>query len=341
MRWHAHVRIFPALLTILVPFFLSCPGLLAQRSGVIIGQVRLPGGALLPQRVLVTLQLRGAPTNSTFTDNEGRFSFSQLMPAVYHVVVKEEGYYPASQRARVDPDVSTTTLVRIILRRRERGRPEQPPTPAVGGNPHLVDVADYAKQFPRQAVKEFEAGVKANQLGKANQAMKHYQKSVELAPDFYPAHNNLGTIYVTQGNFEAAEGEFAQVIELNHNDAQAYFNLGNVFCLTQRYSDAERTLREGLKREPGSAFGNYLLGSAHARLGKLDQAERSLRAALELDPEMSSIRLELANLYLQQGRTTEAIAELKIFAKESPTHPMRPKVEELLEKLESSNPTDL
>lgn len=341
MRRQVRVKKAVALLGLAAFLFLPGARLCAQEAGRIVGQVFEPGGITLPQRVLVKLQMRGATLTSTFTDDQGHFAFYQLIGNPYYLVIREEGYLPVDKLIVVRPDISPLTTVRLVLRPRAVETRENPPGSASGGNPHLVDVADYAKQFPRKAVKEFEAGVKAGQLGRSDKAVRHYRKSIEVAPDFYPAHNNLGTIYVAQGNFEAAEGEFAQVIELNHNDAQAYFNLGNVFCLTQRYSDAERTLQEGLKREPGSAFGNYLLGSAHARLGKLDQAERSLRAALELDPKMSSVRLELANLYLQQGRTAEAIAELRIFAKESPTHSMRPKVEELLEKLESSNPTDL
>ncbi len=328
---------------LLLLLLLPGAGLRAQKptTGTIVGHIRLSGGKLPSERIQVDLQMRGATIYTTYADGQGSFMFGGLVYNAYYVVINVENYFPVNQRVIVRPDLLPTTYVGVVLTPRETKPAPPPPEAASGGNPHLVDVADYAKRFPPKAVKEFEAGVKADQKGEANQAMKHYQKSIELAPGFYPSHNNLGTIYVAQGNFEAAEGEFAQVIELNHNDAQAYFNLGNVFYLTQRYRDAERTLQEGLKREPGSAFGNYLLGAVHARLGKLDQAEHNLRAALELDPEMSSIRLELANLYLQQGRTAEAIAELKIFAKESPTHSMRPKVEELLEKLESSHPTDL
>jgi tetratricopeptide (TPR) repeat protein len=282
--------------------------------------------------------MRGAPIKSVYSDESGNFGFYELSYNPYRVVINEEGYQPVSESVVVRPDISAITTVRMILIPLEKQSPQSPPAPAAGSNPYVVDLATYAKQFPRQAVKEFEAGIKAEQKGKPDRAREHYQEAIRLAPDFYPAHNNLGSIYLSQGNYEAAEEEFGRVIELNHIDPQAYLNLGNVFLLTGRHEEAERTLQEGLQRDPRSTFGHFLLGSVYSRAGDVGRAERYLQRAVELDAAMPNPRLELVNLYLQQDRTEEAIAALKAFVESFPQHSLAPKAKELLERLEGSLP---
>jgi tetratricopeptide (TPR) repeat protein len=307
--------------------------------GSIIGRVLGPGGVPFAGRVQVELYLRGAPIKSTYSDESGNFAFYELNYNPYRVVINEKGYQSASELVVVRPDISPVTSVRLTLIALEKESPEKPSGPAEAANPYLVDLATYSKQFPRQAVKEFEAGIKAEQEGNPKKAREHYQEAIRLAPEFYPAHNNLGSSYLSQGNYQAAEQAFSKVIELNHADPQAYLNLGNVFFVTGRYEEAERTLQEGLQRDPRSAFGHFLLGSVYVRRGDAKNAERYLQRAVELDATMPNPRLELVNLYLQQNRAEEAISVLNAFIELFPQHPMAPKAKELLQKLEGASPT--
>ena len=108
--------------------------------------------------------------------------------------------------------------------------------------------------------------------------------ALKIAPDYYPAHNNLGSLYLGKSDFKSAEDQFRESVRLDQNEAQAYFNLGNVLMLTERLSEAERTLAAGLQRRPDSAFGNFLQGCLYVRMGKFAEAENSLQKALRLDP---------------------------------------------------------
>jgi len=338
MRSDARLVSFIALAGLAPAFFLSSGNLCAQEVANIVGQIRLQGGSLPPDRVLVTLETRGLTINNTYCDNEGRFFFYNLLGNLYYISVEAEGFQPVRQAVVVNPTISQNSYVRIVLRPSENPAPNSPPELASGANPYLVNSAEYAKDFPRAAVKEFEAGVKADEKGKTEEAIRHYQKAVSIAPGFYPARNNLGAKYLAKGEFEAAEKEFAEAIKLNPNDAQAYFNLGNVFLVTKRYDQAAGTLQQGLNKRPDSALGRLLLGSVQIHLGALSEAERSLRTGLALDPQLSRAQLELTNLYLLQHRRADAIRELKSFVEMFPHDPMLPKAKEVLKKLEESQP---
>jgi Flp pilus assembly protein TadD len=297
--------------------------------------VRLFDGSLPPERVPITLQTRGSTLTTTYTDNEGRFGFYNLVPNPYYLVIEAEGYQPVRQMVTVNPTVMQTTVVHISLVPRATPKANSSPGPATGGNPNLVSPPEYLKNFPQEARKEFAAGVKADERGQVDEAIRHYQKAIQVAPDFYPARNNLGAKYLSKGEFAAAEKEFIEVIKLNQNDAQAYFNLGNVCYLTKRYEEAARALREGLKKNPQSALGYFLLGAVSTRTGDLAAAERHLQTAAELDPAMPGVRVELANLYLQSGRKEDAVRELKSFVQLFPKDPFFPKVKEFLTRLEN------
>ena len=307
-----------------------------QVLGRIIGQARTARGDFPPRQIMVELRLHGGVVESVYTDNEGRFGFSNLHANGYRVVINDEDYYPVDERADVIPDEMPYTRLMITLRPREEKQNDPVGARASGGNPYMVDPADYNKRFPKNALKEYKRGVDAERKGQHDEAISHYLSALKISPEYYPAHNNLGSLYLGKADFKSAEEQFQEVIRLDQNDPQAYFNLGNLLMLTGRYPESEKALASGLQRQPDSAFGSFLQGSLYGRTGKLTEAEKSLRTALQLDATMWQAHLQLVNLYLQQNRRQNAIAELQAFLKSFPSAPAAPKANELLNKLRSA-----
>jgi tetratricopeptide (TPR) repeat protein len=329
-------RLLPAVLLLLVVFCLGGSAQAQNTVGNIVGQVRIARGNFPPERIQVTLITRGLEVNQAWTDDEGKFAFYRLPGNLYHVIISDEKYEYREVLVKVDPHLAATNIINVQLDPKSPAKPDAPPPSVAGGNPYLVDQADYEKQFPRKVIKEFEEGVRHQADGKSADAIRHFQAALKLAPDFYPAHNNLGVLYLGQGNFPAAQTEFESVLALKQSDTQAYFNLANVLLLTSRYDDCLRVVEEGLRRQPNSGFGRFLVGSVYSRMGKLPEAERSLHDAIQFDPSLSGAHLELVNLYLRQQRAQEAISELKSFLKLFPESPLVPKARETLARLESS-----
>lgn len=305
--------------------------LLAQRSRGIVGSMMTSHGQTPDHAVRITLEARGTVIATAFSDRAGKFTFAGLTSGIYHVLVDDENYRPIDESVEVDPAISDPTPVRLSLVPKESAHPE---SPAPGKNPSMAGSAEL-KQFPKPALKEFEKGVKAAKDGRTDEAIEHYQKAIQLAPDLYPARNNLGSAYLGQSQFAAAREEFEQVIKINPSDAAAYFNLGYLFLLTEKYEDAAHWLDQGLRKEPNNALGHFLLGVLCAQTGDVSRAEKELRAALQLDPKTPRAHLALVNLYLQQGRTVDAADELRHFLKDFPNHPDGLKAQDVLQKLEA------
>jgi tetratricopeptide (TPR) repeat protein len=308
-------------------------------AGAIVGQVQIALGSFPKEPVMVTLTAFGATVNSIYTDNEGRFAFTNLSWSAYHLIIEENDYLPVDETVAIDP---TMPVRRVSLRLTPREKLKKESASSgqdalTGGNPYLTNSAGFKKLYPTDALKEFKEGVKADQKHKVENAISHYQRTIALAPDFYPARNNLGTLYLGKADYAAAREQFERVIELNPTDAAAYFNLGNVCLLTRQYEGAERLVEQGLSRQPKSAFGHFLQGSLYARTGDAPRAETSLRRSLELDPKMAQAHLALVNLFMQEGKNEAAITELRTFLKEFPEHNFAPKARNVLKKLEKVN----
>ena len=307
---------------------------LAQDAGRITGQIHITKGDFPPHPILVELQLRNAPITTVYADSQGRFGFYQLESNPYHVVVNDDDYYPVDEIANLNLAVSQFAMVQIQLRPREKKDTDPLAKQAAGSNPYIVDPDDYNKRFPKKAVKEYDKGLEAEKKDENDAAIGHYEAALKIAPDYYPAHNNLGTLYLGKSDFKSAEEQFREAVRLDQNEAQAYFNLSNVLMLTDRLPEAQTMLSAGLQRRPDSALGNFLQGCLYGRTGKLAEAESSLQNALRLDAKMPQAYLQLVNLYLRQDRREDAITQLQAFLKGFPTASAAPKAQELLNKLQ-------
>jgi len=326
------LQIARLVLGVLVTGICIAPAAAQQSStATIAGSLKVNGG-LPNERIEVKLEARFVVVGVTYADMNGKFSFVDLPPNLYHVVVNHESYYPA----RVDAVISSVSAQNIVVSVDLRTKPK--PGVAVesgpsGGNPNMVDKEALSRSFPKEAVKSFEKGIRLTNKGKLDEAIEKFAHAVQIAPAFYQARNNLGSALLAKGDFSGAQREFEEVIRIQQADAAAYFNLGNVYLLTNRGNECYQALQQGLRREPNSAKGQFLLGSLLARTGRYQEAEKQLEQVLQLDPTMSQVHLELANLYIRQQNQPMAVMELTTFLTRFPQDPLAPKAKEVLTRL--------
>ncbi len=320
--------------SLILPHALSAQA--PNQLGRIVGNVKITRGDFPPRPVLVSLTFRGATIESVYTDDQGRYGFYNLVANQYRVNINDDSYNPVSELVEVNPKTNPMNMLLITLVPSANTKKDPLPGRVAGSNPYLIDPAEYYRRFPKKTIKEFEKGVEAEKQGKTDDAIEHYEKAINNSPNFYPAHNNLGTAYLSRQKFSEAQSQFEAALKANQNDVEAHFNLANVLLLTERYPAAEHEIDEGLHRQPDSAFGHFLQGSLYSRTGRPELAEKSLQSALQLDPKMSQAYLQLVNLYLQQKRTPEAMNELEAYLKAFPDSPFTPKARDLLKRLQGT-----
>jgi tetratricopeptide (TPR) repeat protein len=135
-----------------------------------------------------------------------------------------------------------------------------------------------------------------------------YRATIVRSPTCWMAHNNLGIALVRQGKVVEAIGHFQRAVDLDPNYAKAHSNLGAALTKLGRFNEAIEHCRKAVELQPGFAEAQNHLGNALWVGGHLDEAADHYRTALQLDPEYAAAKSNLGNVYCQKGRIEDAIA---------------------------------
>ena len=88
--------------------------------------------------------------------------------------------------------------------------------------------------------------------------------------------------------------------------AQRSFESGKRYFEQQKFAEAAIEFQKSLKRNPKSWEPRYYLALSEVKLGQLQDAYRNLTAIVDLQPSFVPAHLELADLFLLNGKTEEA-----------------------------------
>lgn len=97
---------------------------------------------------------------------------------------------------------------------------------------------------------------------------------------------------------------------------------GMAFVLMDSLDRAIESLNEAVENNPDNAEPQFYLGLAHGEKGNFSEAEKRFETALELDPSHMKAALGLVDIYLIQGDSSRAIAELEGIFSRDPENPL-------------------
>ena len=84
-------------------------------------------------------------------------------------------------------------------------------------------------------------------------AVADFTKAVSLNPDYAPAYNNRGNVYMDLNRVEEAYRDFDKAIALSPGFGPAYSNRANASQKLRRLEAAENDFRKAIELMPGSA----------------------------------------------------------------------------------------
>lgn len=146
-----------------------------------------------------------------------------------------------------------------------------------------------------------------------------YRRTLEVSPDAYVIHNNLGEVYWKQGRKQLAEQEWRTAEKLAPDTDYVLANLGLVLTDQGRYSEAIADLNRAIQIRP-KASGNHVdLGMTYHELGSLKDAEREFETAVRLSPLSVLARQQLGEVYFDEGRYAEAETQFRASLSSQPT----------------------
>jgi tetratricopeptide (TPR) repeat protein len=209
---------------------------------------------------------------------------------------------------------------------------------------------------PENYVAWFDLGFLQNALGKPDESIAAYRKSVAAKPDVFESNLNLGLQLAKSGNPEAehflraatqlkptghvAEGQarawisLAHVIEsdkpdeavaayrqaalLQPKDPEPRLSAGLLLEKQNKFADAESEYKQALAIDPGSSDAITGLANIYMRGRRFPEAAAELQKLAAVHPESAAVHIQLGRVLAADGKSDEAIAELETAAKLEP-----------------------
>jgi len=106
------------------------------------------------------------------------------------------------------------------------------------------------------------------QPNRTNEVIDYYNRILELDPDYYRAHNNLGVALTSKGKTNEALKHYHRAIQIHPDFADPYYNLGNEFMAKGEMNQAINSYRQAIKLKPNYYQAHYNLGNSLKSQGK-------------------------------------------------------------------------
>ncbi len=132
------------------------------------------------------------------------------------------------------------------------------------------------------------------------------------------AHNNVGSFWLKQRNYEAAIRCFHQALQIEPNYASAHYNLGLALFESGRPAQAIPEYEAALRVQPASADIRINLATALLKVGRPADARSQLERALKIQPESADVEYDLAIALDRLGQPQAALAHYEAAARLAP-----------------------
>ena len=128
------------------------------------------------------------------------------------------------------------------------------------------------------------------ELGKFDEAIKHYRIAIGHKPGLVAAHVALGNAFSAAGRPNEALKSFLDAAALNPGNAGIHFNIGNAYAVLEQFESAIERFSEALRLQPAFESARVNLGIALKYSGHFEAAIETLTRVNV--PESRSMILE-------------------------------------------------
>jgi TolB-like protein len=126
-------------------------------------------------------------------------------------------------------------------------------------------------------------------------AVREFQRALDLNPNFAVAYNYLGRAVAFDGRHEEAIGYLQQALRMSPHDPLIEFFYSGMcvaHCFARKYDEAIEWGRKAIQQRPGFIPGHRILCASLARAGRTEELRVAVARLRELQPNISIAWLE-------------------------------------------------
>jgi tetratricopeptide (TPR) repeat protein len=162
-------------------------------------------------------------------------------------------------------------------------------------------------------------------------AVEHFQRAIELDPQFALAHAGLGVCHTTRvfdkigdaQDYELAEQAFAQALKIDAGLVEARLHMVFIYLTRGRKQKARTEIELLLHEAPNDADVHRVAGNLYRLTGNHEQALSHFDRAAALNPdERVNAYYNRARVFNSLGQRDEALRELDKASAIEPDHPL-------------------
>tara|TARA_B100000214_G_scaffold374690_1_gene358226 strand:+ start:6509 stop:8860 length:2352 start_codon:yes stop_codon:yes gene_type:complete len=138
-------------------------------------------------------------------------------------------------------------------------------------------------------------------------ALDDANQLVEDRPNHELARLRKSEILMNQGDWANAESELRELLRLNGNHSMGLVHLGTCMIAMEKSEQAEKPLNKAIETNPGLSEAWYQRGLLYLDFGRSDEAMSDFEGAVRADSQHLDARLRIAAI-LHEGKDTEKAA---------------------------------
>lgn len=127
-------------------------------------------------------------------------------------------------------------------------------------------------------------------------AKENFEKSLELKPDYAPAHFQRAMIYVREEKTGEAIQKLEEIKSVAPFDVGLAFQIGVLYYNDENFSKAQEEFERAVNLNENYSNARYFLGLIYDKKGKKDLAIAQFERIERLNPENEEVKKILANL---------------------------------------------
>ncbi|HEY0459158.1 MAG TPA: winged helix-turn-helix domain-containing protein [Pyrinomonadaceae bacterium] len=168
-----------------------------------------------------------------------------------------------------------------------------------------------------EAVQNYLAGRKiwqTRELGRRDEMIKHFEKTIELAPAWSLGYSGLAEALLSEDNYSADSAKIEQLtrraLELDDADARAHTAQAQIYF--RKYWDwqaAEKSFKKAFELNPNYAHAHHEYGIFLGLERRFVEAEQEIKKAIEAEPFSPFYYASLCELYYYDHRFEEALEQ--------------------------------
>jgi len=158
---------------------------------------------------------------------------------------------------------------------------------------------------------EHNLGVALGASNRFDEAATHFEKALQIDPNFYDGLVAMSVTRSHQGRMPEAIEYFQAAIRLQPDTPKAHVQLAHALWEQNRDQEALEEMRRALQSAPGDADIRGDFGLALAMVGRLPEAIAQLHEALRLNPNSAENHNNLGLALLASGKARESIPEFE------------------------------